>query len=291
MNNSCNGYCGSMDDNCTRSTCFSCVVGFDDGCLSSCTGSEGRGQWAQNSPDKGLYWRNTDTNTCYDMTQQKVYPEKNVCEDDGKAAFCGSAYIPKFVNGTLYAAANFILEEKEQECGQVYAGWASSNSITFKIILKMVSYKRAVEKWIGFRLYVPGSGAGENTNGLKQVYPALYTESCMGSTEATFASCQAHHASTECASSSDCIWAAPMSCEGDKCAYLHFGGGIQTKSACVLLGKGSPYQTACEAVHIGLTSKWAEKHVLLQSIGPASAEEVGNFNAHVGNYPGGGGVY
>ena len=31
-----------------------------------------------------------------------------------------------WTDGTLYAAANFILEEGEQECGQLYAGWAST---------------------------------------------------------------------------------------------------------------------------------------------------------------------
>ena len=118
-----------------------------------------------------------------------------------------------------------------------------------KVVLKMVSYKRAVEKWIGFRLYVPGSGAGEHTDGLKGVYPALYTETCMGSTDTTFASCQEHHTSTECATSPDCVWGQPISCEGDHCAYLHFSGGIQTRAACVLLGDGSAYQAACEEVH------------------------------------------
>ena len=67
------------------------------------------------------------------MAKHKVYPEKNVCGHGGKAAYCGNAYVPKYVNGTLYAAANFILEEKEQECGQVYSGWASTGSTTFKI--------------------------------------------------------------------------------------------------------------------------------------------------------------
>lgn len=285
MNNSCNGYCGNMEDKCTQDECFSCVVGFDDGCLSSCTGSDGRDQWAANSPDKALYWRRTDTNACYDMAQQKVYPEKNVCGHGGKAAYCGSAYVPKFVNGTLYAAANFILEQKQQECGQVFSGWASTGGTTFKVVLKMVSYKRAVEQWIGFRLYVPGSGAGENTDGLRQVYPALYAETCMGSTDATFAACRAHSTSAECASAPDCTWGEPMSCEGDRCAYLHFSGGIQTKGACVLLGEGSAYQTACEEVHIGLANKWQSAHILLQSIGPASAADVSDFDRHVGQNP------
>ena len=149
----------------------------------------------------------------------------------------------------------------------------------------MVSYKRTIEKWIGFRLYVPGSGAGENTDGLKQVYPKLYAETCMGSTDNTFASCQAHRTSSECSQDPDCVWGEPMSCDGDKCAYLHFSGGIQTKAACVLLGGGSAFQTACKEVHIDLASKWQSAHVLLQSIGPATAADVSNFNLHVGNYP------
>lgn len=283
MNNTCNGYCGSMDDGCTRSTCFSCITGFDDGCLSSCTGSEGRAQWAANSPDVGLYWRDTDNNTCHDMAVQKVYPEKNVCGHGGTAAYCGSAYVPKFVDGVLYAAANFILDEGEQECGQLYSGWASTDAITFKTVLKMVSYKRAVEKWIGFRLYVPGSGAGENVDGLDQVYPALYQPTCMGPTDETFASCQAHGSSLECAASPECVWSEPISCEGDKCAYLHFSGGIQTRRACALLGNGSDYQTACEQIHHDLAQKWESAHVLLQSIGPASTEDVRNFNLYVGH--------
>ena len=65
MNNTCNGYCGNMEDKCTQDKCYSCVVGFDDGCLSSCTGSDGRDQWAANSPDKALYWRRTDTDPLF----------------------------------------------------------------------------------------------------------------------------------------------------------------------------------------------------------------------------------
>ena len=108
----------------------------------------------------------------------------------------------------------------------------------------------------------------------------------MGATDATFAACRAHMTSADCGDNPGCVWAAaPMSCEGGNCAHLHFGGGIQTKSACALLGEGSAYQAACEDVHIALAGKWQSAHVLLQSLGPATAEEIGNFDLHVGVNP------
>ena len=85
----------------------------------------------------------------------------------------------------------------------------------------------------------------------------------------------------DCGADQDCVWAAPMSCEGDNCAYLHFGGGIQTKSACALLGAGSPCPATCEDMHVDLAGTCQSARVVLQSAGPANAEEIGNFDGHV----------
>ena len=104
----------------------------------------------------------------------------------------------------------------------------------------------------------------------------------MGATDATFAACRAHMTSADCGDNPGCVWAAaPMSCEGGNCAHLHFGGGIQTKSACALLGAGSPCPATCEDMHVDLAGTCQSARVVLQSAGPANAEEIGNFDGHV----------
>ena len=48
-----------------------------------------------------------------------------------------------------------------------------------------------------------------------------------------------------------------------------------------MLGDGSPRPAMCEDMHVDLAGTCQSARVVLQSAGPATAEEIGNFDGHV----------
>ena len=48
-----------------------------------------------------------------------------------------------------------------------------------------------------------------------------------------------------------------------------------------MLGDGSPRPAMCEDMHVDLAGTCQSARAVLQSAGPATAEEIGNFDGHV----------
>jgi hypothetical protein len=194
----------------------------------------------------------------------------------------------------LYAYANFTLGD-DLKCGDYVTGiikkcGTMKNDI--RVILRMIGFKQGMSggHWRGLRLLIPGAGNDETQlkrNGCKCVFPNLYKEMCMGSTNNNFNKCKQNKTKDSCDKISDCVWKKPIDCEDetDPCSYSYHGGGIQCEDCCSLLSQDQDSEVIklCQDIHINLFNKFPGRHPTISSLAKTTnTADINDFNREMG---------